>query len=68
MKADDFRSLTVEELDHRIAEMKKDLFNYRMQLHSNQLSNTNMLRGTRRDIARAITVKKELAAQTEGQS
>lgn len=68
MKADDFRSLPVEELDHRISEMKKELFNFRMQLHTNQLSNTNKLRNARKDIARALTVRQELAAQAEDRS
>ncbi len=68
MKADDFRSLSVPELLVRIEEMKKQLFNYRMQLHSNQLNNTNTIRETRHDIARAMTVRHELESQTEEQS
>lgn len=68
MNADDFRSLSVTELDARIADMRKDLFNFRMQLHSNQLSNVNRIRETRRDIARAMTVKKELLSKSEEQS
>ena len=59
MKADDFRSLSLEELDVRIAEMRKQLFNFRMQLHSSQLSNTNKIRDAKRDIARAMTVQNE---------
>lgn len=59
MQADDFRSLSMEELDARIFELKKQLFSYRMQMHSNQLSNTNLLRNTRRDIARAMTVRNQ---------
>jgi large subunit ribosomal protein L29 len=59
MKPDDFRSLSIEEIDARIAEMRKQLFNYRMQLHSNQLADTNKLKQTRRDLARALTVKHE---------
>ena len=59
MKADDFRSLNLEELDARIVELQKNLFNYRMQLHSSQLTNVNALRTTRKDIARALTVQQE---------
>lgn len=68
MNADDFRSLSLEELNGRIGDMKKELFNLRMQLHSNQLSNTNKIRGVKRDIARALTVRKEKEVQAEVQS
>lgn len=67
MKADDFRSLTAEELDAKLVDMRKQLFNMRMQIQSNQLSNSNQIRDTRRDIARALTVKQELAAQVAGE-
>jgi len=60
MKADDFRALSLQELDGRIADMQKQLFNLHMQLHSSQLSNTNKLRDMRRDIAKAWTVRQEL--------
>ena len=64
MKADDFRALSVEDVDLRIADMQKQLFNLRMQLHSSQLANTNKIRNMRKDIARAITVRRELGSQT----
>jgi len=62
MKADDFRSLTVEELDAKVTDMRKQLFNMKVKLQSNQLPNSNQIRDTRRDISRALTVRKELAA------
>lgn len=63
--ADDFRSLSLDELNTRIFEMKKQLFNLRMQLHSNQLTNTNELNVTRKDIARAETVRGEKMREAE---
>ncbi|MDX9752788.1 MAG: 50S ribosomal protein L29 [bacterium] len=66
MKADDFRSLTIEELAARIEDMRKDLFTLRMQLHSNQLSNTNKIRNLKRDIARANTVKSQMLISQAG--
>ncbi|MBD3266533.1 50S ribosomal protein L29 [bacterium] len=66
MKADDFRSLTPEELDGRIEDMQRELFNMRMQLHSNQLSNTNKIKDTRRDLARAMTVRQEMRISQVG--
>ncbi|RJP24527.1 MAG: 50S ribosomal protein L29 [Candidatus Omnitrophota bacterium] len=68
MKADDFRSIDLQDLDARIQEMRKQLFNLRMQLHSSQLSNTNRIREMRRDISRALTVKRELISQAGNQS
>ncbi len=60
MKADDFRSFSKEELNKQIADMRKQLFHQRMDLHSNQLQDTNKIRKTKRDIARAITVLGEM--------
>lgn len=65
MHADDFRSLTVEELEVRVQELKKQLFTNRMHLHSNQLTNTNQIRSMRRDIARAETVRTEKLSQVK---
>ena len=67
MKADDFRSLSLKDLNTRIEEMRRQLFNLHMQLHSNQLTNSNRIRATRRDIARALTIRKELVAQVDGE-
>lgn len=63
--ADDFRSLSLEDLDTRLFEMKKQLFNMRMQLHSNQLTNTNEINATKKDIARALTVRGEKLREAE---
>ncbi|MBI1386862.1 MAG: 50S ribosomal protein L29 [bacterium] len=64
-KAEDFRSMTVQELDGRIFEMKKQLFNMRMQLHSNQLTNTNEISNVRKNIARAFTVRGEKMSEAQ---
>lgn len=66
MKADDFRSLSQAELDVRIEDMRKQLFNLRMQLHSNQLTNTNKIRDIKSDIARALTVKGQMQISQAG--
>lgn len=62
MKADDLRALESDQLKLRLDEMKRELFQLRMDLHSGQLTNTNRLKDVRRDIARAITVLGEQAA------
>ncbi|HPA45241.1 MAG TPA: 50S ribosomal protein L29 [bacterium] len=59
MKADDFRALSDEELVNHIDDLKRNLLQMRIQLHSGQLSSSSQVRGLRRDIARALTVQNE---------
>ena len=42
-----------------LGELKKDLFNLRLQLATNQLDNTNKITEVKRDIARVNTVIRE---------
>ena len=60
MKAKDIRELTAEELQNKLAELKKDLFNLRLQHATNQLDNVNRITEVKRDIARVNTVLREL--------
>lgn len=60
MKAKEIRELSVAELETKIAELKKDLFNLRLQHATNQLDNTNKISEVKRDIARVNTVLREL--------
>ena len=62
MKAEEIRSLSENELNAKLAEMKKDLFMLRMQHATNQLDNPVKIRETKHDIARVKTVLAELAA------
>jgi len=48
-----------EELDHRLAETRQELFNLRFQSATGQLENVARLRHTRREIARILTVQQE---------
>ena len=59
MKANEIRNLSVEELDKRLAELKKDLFMLRMQHATNHLDNPIRISNVRRDIARVKTVLRE---------
>jgi large subunit ribosomal protein L29 len=56
--------MTAQELGRKYAELKKDLFNLRMQHATNQLDNPIVIRDTKRDIARVLTAirEKEIAA------
>ena len=60
MKASEIRELTAEELSAKLGELKKDLFNLRLQHATNQLDNVNKITEVKRDIARVNTVLREL--------
>ena len=59
MKATEARAMTVEQLNEKLAGLKKDLFLLRMQHATNQLDNPLKIRETKRDIARVKTVIRE---------
>ena len=56
MKATEVRELDVQELERRVAETRRELFNLRFQHATGQLENTGQLKEVRRDIARLLTV------------
>lgn len=51
-KIKDLRSMTVDELDAKLLESKKEQFNLRVQQSTGQLQNTAMIRKIRREIAK----------------
>jgi large subunit ribosomal protein L29 len=59
MKMSDIRELGREEVQHKLNELKEELFNLRFQHKIGQLENTAKLKGLRQDIARINTVLKE---------
>ena len=59
MNAEDARNMTVEELRSKEKELKKDLFNLRMQKSLGQAENPMRIRQTRRAVARAKTIISE---------
>ena len=59
MKAEELRELTREELEQKVSEFKRKLFNLRFQRVGGELDNTAELAKTRRDIARAMTIVRE---------
>ncbi|MEE0020684.1 MAG: 50S ribosomal protein L29 [Christensenellales bacterium] len=60
MKANEFTSMSKEQLTEKVAELKKDLFTLRFQLATGQLQNTMQITTVKRDIARAKTVLRQL--------
>jgi len=60
MKAAEFLSMTPEQLEEKVGELKKELFNLRFQLATGQLQNTMEITNVKRDIARAKTVQRQM--------
>jgi large subunit ribosomal protein L29 len=61
MKASELRTKDAAELGKELGDLMKAHFSLRMQVATQQLSNTSQLRRVRRDIARVRTVLKEKA-------
>ena len=53
------RGLSVEKLQEKLQELKKDLFMLRMQHATNQLDNPMQIAATKKDIARVKTIIRE---------
>lgn len=59
MKAKEIRSMTVDEIDNKIAELQDKLFKQRIQKSLGQTENPFKLRESRKDIARLKTILAE---------
>ena len=59
MKATEVRTMSVEDLEKKLADLKKDLFNLRLQNATNQLENPNRINDVKKDIARVKTIIRE---------
>jgi len=59
MKILELRELTHGELDGKLLDLKKDLFNLRMQHATNQLDNPLRINDLKKDIARVKTLIRE---------
>lgn len=63
MKASELRTKSVDELKKELLELLKAQFGLRMQVATQQLSNTSQMSKVRRDIARVRTLIREKAVQ-----
>jgi large subunit ribosomal protein L29 len=59
MKAVDVRGMTPAELETKLVELKKELFELRFQNATNQLSNPGRIADVKKDIARVKTIIRE---------
>ena len=62
-RASELRDLSDDELDHRLAERRQELFNLRFQSVTGALENPARLKLARREIARILTVVNEREAE-----
>ena len=63
MKASELRAKSNDELSKELSDLLKAQFGLRMQLATQQLTNTSQMKKVRRDIARVRTLMKEKVAQ-----
>ena len=59
MKANEVRKLSGAELEAKLVELKKDLFNLRLQHATNQLENPLRIAEVKKDSARVKTILRE---------
>ncbi len=63
MKASELRDMTDEQLEERLKELYVELRDMRFQEAVGQLTHTSRAREVRKDIARILTVRTEMANQ-----
>ena len=59
VKTKDLRAMSVDELESKLLEAKKEQFNLRIQQSTGQLQNTAVIRKVRREIAKINTLLTE---------
>ena len=60
MKAAELRTMSVEALEAKLKDLKAELFNLRFQHAINQLDNPHKITEVKHDIARVMTVLREM--------
>ena len=60
MKSTEIRTLSLEELNKKLADLKAELFNLRFQHAINQLENPMRINIVKKDIARIKTIMQEM--------
>ncbi|MBN2828946.1 MAG: 50S ribosomal protein L29 [Candidatus Cloacimonetes bacterium] len=62
MKAQELREMTVEELKHKLEDLRIELFNLRFQVARNLLDNPLRIHQVKKDTARVLTILTEKKA------
>ena len=61
----DLKTMTTDQLQDELLNLKKEQFNLRFQRATGQLENTGRVREVRRDIARVKTLSRQKSAQAK---
>ncbi len=59
MKAKEIKAMTVDEIQNKLTELQDKLFKQKIQKSLGQADNPHKLRGTRKDIAKLLTILTE---------
>jgi large subunit ribosomal protein L29 len=59
MKAAELREGTVEELERKEQDLRRELFNLRFQQATGEIENPMRIRAIKKDIARVLTIARE---------
>ncbi len=59
LRPEEIRNWSDEELRNRLEQLRRELFNLRIQWMMGQLKDVNRIRALRKDIARILTIMRE---------
>lgn len=65
MKPSKLREMNAEELNKKLADLKRELLNLRFQNATGQLSNPKQIDVCKKDIARVMTILRELELKAQ---
>jgi large subunit ribosomal protein L29 len=68
MKASQIRELTLDEIEEKLLDTRKELFNLRVQDSVGQAEQPLRIRQLRREVARILTIKTELENKQDAKS
>ncbi|MCI4626472.1 MAG: 50S ribosomal protein L29 [Candidatus Magnetoovum sp. WYHC-5] len=60
MKPSEIRELSVEEMDIKLTDLRKELFNLNFQKATGDLQSPKRISAVKKDIARVLTIKTQL--------
>jgi len=63
LKSADIRNMTASEIEHKLLDLKKQLFELRAELQTGRVERPHRFSAVRRDIARCHTILKEKSSE-----
>lgn len=66
MKPSKLREMNTEELNKKLADLKRELLNLRFQNATGQLANPKQIDACKKDIARVMTILREAELKAQG--